>query len=161
MAKLARSAKRARGSGRLVIITVLLALAGLGTGGHWWNRAAAVSAARRFMAVLADASVTGQPDFARLKALVVREEARELEKVVGAVGSGSPPSSAPGLGSAKLEYRVRKVSAGLREATVEVAVKVGSGPASQLLDGKVVLLREGLAWKVSSKRTGQASGGRG
>ncbi len=153
--------KQAGGGGGRGLLVVVIVLAAAGGGAYLWNQASAKSAASRFVKAGTELIWSTNPDFTEIKKLVCKADVPKLEQAERAVGAGTDawgPEAGAMPGNVTVEQRVGKASVGFNEATVNIKVTMGVAGMSQSQDVTVVLVREGLAWKVSADRTDKASG---
>jgi hypothetical protein len=142
--------------GTIVAIVVVLAVAAAGL--YYWSRASVASTAKRYVERGLAVFTEGRFDTAALKQLVVKDEARAIEELEKAGKALPGPYPGPKVASISVTCTVTKVSVGLSEARATVKIEAAGDYASALPQSiTVVLLREGLAWKVSGKRTTQAA----
>ena len=166
MPRMATAGKKTGGAAGKVILVVVVVLVGAGVGAYFWNKASAKSTAARSIELSMELTQSTDLDLTELKGLLCKADVEKLEESEAALRAAHEamgPQLQAMASSLTYEQEVGKVSAGFSEATVDIKVKVTGGPggASQTQDVTVVLIREGLAWKVSSDRTNQASGGSG
>ncbi|MBM3474281.1 MAG: hypothetical protein FJX75_13510 [Armatimonadetes bacterium] len=157
MPRAGRAAKPGGKSGLVIgIIVVVLILAGLGVAGYFYNRSSAVSTATQFMDVITGSFKTGELDTATLKRILVKDQASEVDKALGPLGAmANNPLAKQWLSQmqAQASYKMGEVQADLKEASVAVTLTVSMMGQSQSIPMKVILVREGLAWKVDAGKT--------
>jgi hypothetical protein len=157
----ARKKKKAAGGGGRAILVVVVVLVIAGVGGYLWNQASAKSAASRFVEAGMALIWSTNPDFTEVKKLVCKADVKKLEEAERALGAGTDawgPESGGMPGNVTFDQEVGKASVGFSEATVEIKVTTNMGGMSHSQDTTVVLVREGLGWKVSVDRTDRAGG---
>jgi hypothetical protein len=139
--------------GWVAVLLVVLAVAGGGF--YYWSRVQAVNTAKSFIEAYFDMLTSGQAGLTKLKALLVKDEAAEVSQLERVLPSGG---AAAGMGGAlKHTTQVKGSKVGLNSATVNMAVSLEAMGYSLSQDVNVILVREGLTWKVNGKKTGEAS----
>lgn len=163
MPRMATAGKKTGGAAGKVILVVVVVLVGAGVGAYFWNKASAKSTATRSIELSMELTQSTDLDLAELKGLLCKADVKKLEEAEPAMRAAHEamgPQLQAMASSLTFEQEVGKVSAGFSEATVDIKVKVTGGAVgrTETLDVTVVLIREGLAWKVSGDRTNEASG---
>jgi hypothetical protein len=163
MPRAGRAAKPGGKSGLVIgIIIVVLVLAGAGVGGYFYNRSSAVSTATQYMDAGMAVFKTGQADTATLKRILVKDQAAEVDKALGPLSDmANNPMAKQFLSQIQASYKMGEAEAGMREASVAVTFTVSMMGQSQSIPMKVVLVREGVAWKVDAKKTQSSVPGAG
>jgi flagellar basal body-associated protein FliL len=159
----AGGAAKSGGKGGLLvgIIVVIVILAGAGVAGYFWNRSSSISTAQQYMDAAMAIFKTGQLDVEGLKRVLVKEQVAEIEQAQGPLFDMANSPMGKFLTSLKASYEMGEAKAGMKEATVNVKVTMAFGTQSFSRDMKVALVREGLAWKVDSRKTQASAGGGG
>lgn len=161
MPKMATARKKTGGGAGKAVLVLVIVLVAAGVGAYVWNQASAKSAASMFVKAGMELIWSTNPDFAEIKKLVCKADVKKLEEAERAIGAGTDawgpePGGMPG--NVTFDQEVGKASVGFSEATVDIKVTTSVGGMSHSQDITVVLVREGLAWKVSADRTDTAGG---
>lgn len=161
MPKVAAARKKTGGGAGKAVLVLVIVLVGAGVGAYVWNQTSAKGAASRFVKAGMELIWSTNPDFTEIKGLVCKADVKKLEEAERAVGAGTDawgpePGGMPG--NVTFDQEVSKASVGLNEATVGIKVTTNMGGISHSQNITVVLVREGLGWKVSTDRTDKASG---
>ena len=164
MPRMATAGKKTGGGAGKIIVVVVVVLVCAGVGAYFWNRASAKSTATRCIELSTGLAQSTDLGLTELKGLLCEADVAKLEEAEPALRAAREamgPQMQAMAKSITYEWEVGKVSAGLSEATVNIKVTVSVAGKTQTQDVTVILIREGLAWKVSGDRTNEASGGRG
>jgi len=151
----AGGAARTGGKGGLLIgvIVVVVLLAGLGVGGHFWSRSSAMSTAQKYMDAAMGLFKTGQPDAVTIKSVLVADQAAKVDQGEGPLFDVSRGAMARMLTMITATYAMGEGEIGLTEATVN-ATLTGQILGRQIpVAVKIALVREGLSWKVDEKES--------
>ena len=164
MPRMATAGKKTGGGAGKVILVVVVVLVCAGVGAYFWNKASAKSTASRCLELSMELNQSADLDLTELKGLLCEADVKKLdeaEPALRAARDAMGPQLQALMSSMTYEQEVGKVSAGFSEATVNIKVTVSAAGNTQTQDVKMVLVREGLAWKVNGDRTNEASGGSG
>jgi len=157
------AAKPGGKSGLIIgVIVVVLVLVGVGVGGYFWNRSSALSTGTQYMEAGMAVFKTGQPDTAALKRLLVKDQVAEVDKAMGPLSDmANNPMAKQFLSQIQASYKMGEAEAGMREASVSATLTMTMMGQSRSIPLKVMLVREGLAWKVDAKKTQSTVAGGG
>ena len=137
------------------LVMVVVVIGGAAAGLYFWSRASAASTALKFVDAQVAFMTAGKTDFATLKSVVTKEDLPELEKAESSMSQIPSGAMQAMFGSVKVTTAVKDVQLGLSEATVTVTAAIAPAQGAALSqEAKIALVREGLAWKVSAKKTG-------
>ncbi|MBM3957405.1 MAG: hypothetical protein FJ313_05070 [Gemmatimonadetes bacterium] len=163
MPRAGRAAKPGGKSGLIIgIIVVVLILAGLGVGGYFYNRSSAVSTATQYMDAGLAVFKTGELDTAALKRLLVKDQVADVDKAMGSLSDmASDPLAKQFLSQVQVSYKMGEPEVGMKEGSVAVTLTMAIMGQSQSVPLKVMLVREGLAWKVDAEKTQSSIPGAG
>ncbi|HJN14206.1 MAG TPA: hypothetical protein QGH10_01885 [Armatimonadota bacterium] len=148
------------GPGKAILTIAVVLLIGGGVGAYFWNRAAATGVARRYMALSMSLEGVDTGDFRKLKQVVTEADVTRLTETEAAMnGAPNPVWSllAEVMSEATVDVEVSDASVGLTEAAVETQTTAATAERTTTLPGVVILVREGLAWKVDRRASEEAS----
>ena len=156
---LRRDARHSGGGRKVAVVAVVVLLAGASVGAWFWNRASAAAVAEDYMGCIIARITEGDFDRARLKSLLCKRDAAELEREGAQLMTGFVLGGLVNVGfQLQPELEVDVVSAGLAEATVDVTVSAHMGGTSRLETTRAYLIREGFSWKVDAQKSQQQPG---
>jgi len=162
MPRAGRAAKSGGKGGLLIgIIVVVLVLVGAGVGGFFWNRSSAIGTATQYVDAGMAVFKTGKPDVEALKRVLVKDQVAEVERSEGPLFDMSNGPLARFLTQIQASYKMGEAEVGLKEATVNVTLTMSMMGQSRPLPMKVMLVREGLAWKVDARKSQSSVAGGG
>ena len=147
--------KRRRASGWLTVLIIAVVVLGAGAAAFYlWSRSAVASTAETYINAAVAPYTSGRDESATLKRLTAREDIAAVPGSEAVEGARALRSL---LGDLKIQAEVKRVAVGWREARADVHTTATFSSRSTANDVTLVLVREGLSWKVSLRKSSQVA----